>query len=127
MIRAATSLRHGEPAGMSASRPGCASGAVMTANDPGAPTAGMVRGARPASAAAWSARPSAVPRSATRGGTTRSAERPSANGHCETTAAIEGSCAATATTWPPENDVPKSAIRCASMPSSVRAKATAAW
>ena len=127
MIRAATSLRQGEPGGTIASKPGRASGAVMTANEPGAPTAGIVRGARPASPAAWSARPSAVARSATRGGTTRSAARPSANGHCETTAAIEGSCAATATTWPPENDVPKSPIRCASMPASVRANATAAW
>ena len=50
MMRAATSLRQGEPGGTIASKPGCASGAVMTANDPGAPTAGIVRGARPASA-----------------------------------------------------------------------------
>ena len=62
-------------------------------------------------------------RSAVRGGTLRSAARPSANGHCETTAAIAGSCAATATTWPPENDVPKSAMRGASIPPRVRAKA----
>ena len=38
MTRAATSLRQGEPWGTMASNPGCASGAVMTANDPGAPT-----------------------------------------------------------------------------------------
>jgi hypothetical protein len=67
-----------------------------------------------------------VARSAVSGGVMRTAASPSANGAWETTAAIDGSLAATATTWPPENDVPKSAMRWASMPPRVRAKAIAA-
>jgi hypothetical protein len=58
-----------------------------------------------------------VARSATRGGTTRSAARPSRTG-TETTAAIEV-LATTATTWPPENDVPR-ADSLRSTPSRVR-------
>ena len=47
-------------------------------------------------------------------------------GHCDTTAATDGSSAATAMTCPPENDEPHSTVREASTPGSVRANATAA-
>jgi hypothetical protein len=54
------------------------------------------------------------------------AERPSVKGACETTAAMAGSCAATATTWPPLNDEPQTATRRGSTSGRLRAWATAA-
>ena len=47
-------------------------------------------------------------------------------GTCATTAAIRGSAAAIATTCPPENEDPQSAIRSGSTPSSARAWTIAA-
>ena len=54
------------------------------------------------------------------------ADTPSVNGACETTAAMAGSLAATAITWPPLNDEPQTATRRASTPGRLRACATAA-
>ncbi len=126
MIRAATSLRQRDPSGTIAANPGSASAAVIAANDPGGPTAGIVTGARPARAPSWSAIARPVARRALAGGTSRSVGMPSANGTCATIAAMSGSLAPSASTWPPLNDEPQSAMRRGSTPARVRAKATAA-
>jgi len=55
-----------------------------------------------------------------------SAARPSVAGVCAITAAMRASSAATATTWPPEYEVPQSTMRSESTPSSLRAWAMAA-
>ena len=50
----------------------------------------------------------------------------SVKGAWEITAAIRGSVAATASTWPPLNDEPHSTIRSGSMPSERRAQSMTA-
>ena len=52
-----------------------------------------------------------------RGGTCCRAAMESVKGACEITAAIRGSSAATASTWPPLNDDPHTTIRSGSTPS----------
>ena len=71
-------------------------------------------------------RASAVARSAVTGGRRVTDASPSVNGHWATIAATRGSAAPTAITWPPENELPKSATRSGSTQSSPRAYAIAA-
>jgi|LULF01.1.fsa_nt_gb hypothetical protein len=86
----------------------------------------MLRGRRPNQLPTRSLSARSVTRSDVRGATARLEASPSVYGHCDTTAATDGSSAATAMTCPPENDEPHSTVREASTPGSVRANATAA-
>jgi hypothetical protein len=119
---ALTSLRQPFP-DASRSNPGSASGAAITANDPGAPATGIVTGLR-VNARRMMLQ---VKRAVTPGGDgCATAASPSAIGTSATVAAMRGSAAAVMSACPPPSDIPQSATRSGSTPSSPRAYCTAA-
>ncbi len=110
-----------------ASKPGLASGEVSAATVPGEPTAATVCGGRPRHAPTWSRTAAISSRGMFLGGISRRVASASVNGACAITAAIRGSSAATASTWPPLNDEPHTTIRFGSTPSRWRAHAITVW
>ena len=114
-----TSLRQSRSE-VNRSKPGNASGALITANDPGGPAAGIATVRRvitSRSARLIIRRPTATGGRAANG---------SVLGMSATVAAMRVSPAAVSSAWPPPIEKPHTAIRPASTPCSVRACRTAA-